>query len=82
MIVVVVHISHSACAGVVIPLLVLLLYIGRRHLVGIVVFFFIPAFGENLRQWNARVSASPPLSSTHYGPQRPASAKGKSGQLR
>ena len=35
----------------------------------------IPAFGEILRQWYANVSASPPLSSTHYGPQRPCSAK-------
>ena len=35
----------------------------------------IPAFGEILRQWNAKVSARPPLSGTHYGLQRPCSAK-------
>ena len=34
----------------------------------------IPAFGEILRQWDAKVSAGPPLSGTHYGPQRPCSA--------
>lgn len=30
----------------------------------------IPAFGEILRQWYAKVSARPPLSGTHYGLQR------------
>ena len=35
----------------------------------------IPTFGEILRQWYADVSARPPLSSTHYGPQRHQGAK-------
>ena len=35
----------------------------------------IPAFGEILRQWYAEVSASPPLSSTHFGLQRHQGAK-------
>ena len=30
----------------------------------------IPAFGEILPLWYAKVCASPPLSSTHYGLQR------------
>ena len=36
----------------------------------------IPAFGEILRQWDAQVGASPPLSCTHYGLQRHQGAKG------
>ena len=36
----------------------------------------IPAFGEILRQWDAKVSAGPPLSGTHYGLQRHQGAKG------
>ena len=36
----------------------------------------IPAFGEILCRWYAKVGASPPLSSTHYGPQRHQGAKG------
>ena len=35
----------------------------------------IPAFGEIFCQWCAEVSASPPLSSTHYGPERLCSAR-------
>ena len=35
----------------------------------------IPAFGEILRPTSAKVGAGPPLSSTHYGPQRPCSAE-------
>ena len=35
----------------------------------------IPAFGEILRQWYAKVSARPSLSSTHYGLQRQCSAR-------
>ena len=35
----------------------------------------IPAFGEILRQWCAEVTASPPLSSTHYGLQRHQGAR-------
>ena len=35
----------------------------------------IPAFGEILRQWYAKVSARPSLSGTHYGLQRPCSAR-------
>ena len=35
----------------------------------------IPAFGEILRQWCAKVSASPSLSSTHFGLQRHQGAK-------
>ena len=35
----------------------------------------IPAFGEILRQWDAKVSAGPPLSGTHYGPQCQCSAE-------
>ena len=35
----------------------------------------IPAFGEILRQWYAKVNARPSLSSTHYGLQRQCSAR-------
>ena len=35
----------------------------------------IPAFGEILRQWYAKVGARPSLSGTHYGQQRPCSAR-------
>ena len=35
----------------------------------------IPAFGEILRQWYAKVGARPSLSSTHYGLQRQYSAR-------
>ena len=34
----------------------------------------IPAFGEILPLWDAKVGAGPSLSGTHYGPQRPCSA--------
>ena len=44
-------------------------------LLGILRLLFIPAFGEILRPTSAEVSARPPLSSTHYGLQRPCSAK-------
>ena len=44
-------------------------------LLGILRLFIIPAFGEILPWWYAKVSARPPLSSTHYGPQRPCSAE-------
>ena len=79
--------SRSAGAGVIVLLLVVLLYIWIRdnartrvsmllfYLLGIMRLFLFPAFGEILRQWDARVGASPPLSSTHYGPQRPCSAR-------
>ena len=74
--------SRSASAGVVISLLVLLVYIEIRdkaylrvsvllfYLLGIMRLLMIPAFGEILRQRCAKVRASPPLSSTHYGLQR------------
>ena len=35
----------------------------------------IPAFGEILRHWDAKASASPSLSSTHFGLQRHQGAK-------
>ena len=35
----------------------------------------IPAFGDIFCQWYAKVSASPPLSSTHYGLQRHQDAR-------
>lgn len=81
--------KRSAGAGVVICLYVVLLYVeiwGNACcrlsvllivLLGILRLLIITAFGENLRQWDAKVSASPPLSSTHYGLQRPCSAKVK-----
>ena len=37
----------------------------------------IPAFGEILPLWNAKVSASPPLSSTHFGLQRHQGARAR-----
>lgn len=87
--------SRSASACVVISLLVLLVYIEIQArsvfslymvvvlLLGVLRLLMIPAFGEILRQWYAKVGASPPLSSTHYGLQRHQGAKvGKSGQLR
>ena len=39
------------------------------------ILLIIPAFGEILRQWYAKVSARPSLSSTHYGLQRQCSAR-------
>lgn len=44
-------------------------------LLGVWRLLIIPAFGEILPLWYAKVSARPPLSSTHYGLQRPCSAK-------
>ena len=35
----------------------------------------IPAFGEILHPTSAMVGAGPPLSSSHYGPQRPCGAR-------
>ena len=35
----------------------------------------IPAFGEILPLWNAKVSAGPPLSGSHYGLKRPRGAR-------
>ena len=79
--------NRSASAGVVLYLSVVLLYIEIGDntrcatvvliivLYGILRLFIIPAFGEILRQWYAKVGASPPLSSTHYGLQRPCSAR-------
>ena len=71
--------------AVVILLFVVLYYISKRRstcllymvllLYGISRLLMIPAFGEILRQWCAKVGASPPLSSTHYGLQRPCSAR-------
>ena len=71
--------------AVVLLLLVFLYYISRQEnavplyivlaLYGIWRLMMIPAFGEILRQWYAKVSAGPPLSSTHYGLQRPCSAR-------
>ena len=45
------------------------------YLYGIMRLLMIPAFGEILRQWCAKVSASPSLSSTHYGLQQHQVAK-------
>ena len=45
------------------------------YLYGIMRLLIIPAFGEIFCQWCAKDSASPPLSSTHYGLQRPCGAK-------
>ena len=74
----------GGCA-VVLLLFVFLYYISRQEssiplyavlvLLGISRLLMIPAFGEILRQWYAEVGASPPLSSTHYGLQRPCSAR-------
>ena len=44
-------------------------------LLGVWRLLIIPAFGEILRPTSAKVGAGPPLSSTHYGPQRPCSAE-------
>ena len=44
-------------------------------LLSIWILLIIPAFGEILRQWYAKVSARPSLSSTHYGLQRQCSAR-------
>ena len=79
--------SRSAGAGVIVLLFVVLLYIGIRdkayprvllllfYLLGIMRLLIIPAFGEILRQWCAEFSASPPLSSTHFGLQRHQGAR-------
>ena len=79
--------SRCASACVLILVLVLLLYIVIRdnarlqvflllfYLYGIMRLLIIPAFGEIFCQWCAEVSASPPLSSTHYGLQRHQGAK-------
>ena len=53
------------------PLISLLLLL----VLGIMRLLIISAFGEILRQWDAKVGASPPLSSTHYGLQRHQDAK-------
>ena len=83
----VVETKRSISASVVILLLVLFLYIEIRYksafslymivilLLGVLRLLIIPAFGEILHQWYAEVSARPPLSSTHYGPQRLCSAR-------
>ena len=39
--------------------------------------FFFSAFGENFGPTGASGSARPPLSSTHYGRERPCSAEGE-----
>ena len=79
--------SRSAGAGVLILVLVLLLYIVIRdnarlqvflllfYLYGIMRLLIIPAFGEIFCQWYAKVSASPPLSSTHFGLRRHQGAR-------
>ena len=76
--------TGSGCA-VVLLLLVFLYYISRQEnavplyivlvVYGIWRLLIIPAFGEILRQWYAKVGARPPLSGTHYGLQRPCSAR-------
>ena len=67
-----IKVNRSTGACVVILLLGLLLYMEILRL------FIIPAFGEILSWWYAKVSARPPLSSTHYGLQRPCSAEEES----
>ena len=44
-------------------------------LLGVWRLLIIPAFGEILPLWYAKVGAGPPLSSSHYGPQRPCGAR-------
>ena len=63
------HISHTQYSAAVIPLLVVLVLLGILRLL------IIPAFGEILRQWNAKVGARPPLSGTHYGLKRHQGAR-------
>ena len=74
--------SRSAGADVIVLLFVVLLYIGIRdnarlqvlellfYPLGIMRLLIIPAFGEILPLWYAKVRASPSLSSTHFGLQR------------
>ena len=85
--------QKSSGCEVVILLLIVLYYMESRQvspylymvsvLLGIWRLLMIPAFGEILRQWYAKVSASPPLSTvtTAYNA---SAARGKqiSGQLR
>lgn len=88
--VVVVFCDCPASASVVIlyvAVVLMLLYHIRRQaayplyhllvllLLRILSLLMIPAFGEILRQWDAKVSAGPPLSGTHYGLQRQCSAE-------
>ena len=47
------------------------------YLLGIMRLLIIPAFGEIFCQWCAEVTASPPLSSTHYGLQRHQGARAR-----
>ena len=69
-----VRLRHSASAYVlslymrVLPLI---------YLLGISRLFFFSAFGENFGPTGASGSARPPLSSTHYGRERPCSAEGE-----
>ena len=68
--------QEGGVCAVILLLYVLLYYMGRRHnscslymvlvLLEIWRILMIPAFGEILRRWNAEVSASPSLSSTHF----------------
>ena len=65
---------HSASAYV------LSLYMAIVHciyLLGISRLLFFSAFGENFGPTGASGSARPPLSSTHYGRERPCGAKGE-----
>ena len=71
--------SRSASAYVVIIVLVVLLYMEIRDKSGVVLYvlvilllgilrlFMIYRFAESLAWWYAKVSASPSLSSTHFG---------------
>ena len=71
--------------AVVILLFVVLYYISKRRstcLLYMVLLLYremrlliIPAFGEILPLWNAKICASPPLSGTHYGQKRLCSAR-------
>ena len=68
------RLRHSASAVVVSLYMRVLSLI---YLLGISRLFFFSAFGENFGPWYAKVRAGPPLSSTHYGLDRPCSAEGK-----
>ena len=80
-------VSGRACASVVLLLVVIvLLFLYTKDfdcfalyivilLYGIWSLLIIYAFGEIFRQWYAKAGARPPLSSTHYGLQRPCSAE-------
>lgn len=75
-----------AIVSLLLVMLFLLYHIRRRTIrslislllllvLGIMRLLIISAFGEILRQWDAKVGASPPLSSTHYGLQRHQGAR-------